>query len=48
MVNMIVDLFSKALLRNGYDRWNLEVQAPKCAAVVGLRAPEQLRVEEVQ
>jgi hypothetical protein len=57
MVNTttIVDPFSKAPLRNSYDRWNLDVQAlkldvqaQKCAAVVGLRALEQLRVEEVQ
>ena len=49
MVNTtIVDLFSKALLRVGYDRWNLDVQALKCAAVVSLRTLEQLRVEEVR
>jgi hypothetical protein len=47
MVNTIVGLFSKALLKSGHDRWNLEVQAPKCVAVVALRALEQLRVEEV-
>ena len=44
----IVNLFSKAPLRNGYDRWNLDVQALKCAAVVGLRTLEELRVEEGQ
>jgi hypothetical protein len=49
MINTtIVILFSKALLRNAYDLWNLNVQALKCAAVVGLRVLEQLRVEEVQ
>ncbi len=46
MDSTIVGLFSKALLRSDYDRWNLEARAPKCAAISALRALEQLQVEE--
>jgi len=44
----IVGRFSKALLRGDYERWTLEIRAPKCAAAVALRAPEPPQVEEEQ
>ena len=46
MDNTIVGRFSKALLGSDYYRWNLEVQAQKCAAAVALRTPEPRLVEE--
>jgi hypothetical protein len=44
--NTIVDRFSEALLRDGCDRWNLEVQARNYTPTVALGTLQPLRIEE--
>ena len=46
MGDMIVGRFSDALVRSGYDRWNLAARTLKCAAAVTFRTPEPLQVKE--